>query len=96
MKSNHFRIRLSQGPPDARFVGVARIITKGAPPEWLAIGLQSLSDFIASEPTSAEVYQQGTEMIAQMRDAADTLINGLQLFQRMPSMEFVSEDVRSA
>jgi hypothetical protein len=82
------RIKVSQAPPDPRFVSVARIIAKGkAAPKWLAIGLQSFSEIIASERSTLDEQHRGENAIEQMHDAADKLIKWLPFFSHLPGIE---------
>src|SRR5260370_39266469 len=81
------RIRVPQAPPDPRFIGVARIIAKGKPPAWLAIRLESFSDFVASERLTLDEQHQVENAIEQMHDAADKLIKWLPFFSHLPGIE---------
>jgi hypothetical protein len=80
------RFRISQAPLDPRFTEVARIIARGKPPAWLGVGLQSFSDFIATEGLTLDEHHRLENTVEQMHDAADKLIKWLPIFSYMPML----------
>jgi hypothetical protein len=80
-------IRLLQTSTDPRFADVARIIAKGVPPKWLAIGLEQFSGFIASERSTSDESKRFQSIIEQMHDAAGKLITWLPSYSHRPIME---------
>jgi len=66
--------------PNHKFDGVARIIAKGAPPEWLVDALEHFSDGIGKDASDVPVFR----IIERMQDAVHVLITWLPAFQHLP------------
>jgi hypothetical protein len=81
--------------PNPQFAGVACLIAKGEPPEWLILGLEHFSAGIvaASQTTPAE-HKQLKLVAERMCDAADTLLRYLPAFKHLPYGIQCPDDVR--
>jgi hypothetical protein len=66
--------------PNPAFAGIATIIAKGNPPEWLVRGLEHFSACDELSRTTPE--HQKT--FHQMQEAADTLLRWLPIFRHLP------------
>jgi hypothetical protein len=66
------------------FASVAAIIAKGAPPEWLASGLEHFSGFVGAAQTTSDERKRFEKILGEMHDAADLLIKWLPAFKALP------------
>lgn len=90
------RIRLLQTSIDPRFAHVARIIAKGKPPAWLAIGLEQFSGFVGSERPTSDQGQRFQNIFERMHYATGILIEWLPLFENLPAGFECPDDVAIA
>jgi hypothetical protein len=81
-----------QRTPNSKFDGVARIIAKGDPPEWLLIGLTHFSGGIGVD-ISDEDHRLFETQISRMHDAANTLMKWLPIWGHLPYGIEYPEDV---
>jgi hypothetical protein len=69
--------------PDHKFDGVARIIAKGDPPDWLVLCLEHFSGGIGVD-LSKEDGRSFDTRIKRMQDAVHVLMNGLPMWAHRP------------
>jgi hypothetical protein len=67
--------------PNPLFAGVACIIAKGEPPEWLVQGLEHFSKDIGS---NADVHPEFKITIERMQNAGNVLLKWLPIFEHLP------------
>ena len=73
-------------PQRNRFDGVARIIARGEPPEWLVPELAQYSWVVSSTfQITPEMYRQCKKRIKRMQEAVDTVLEGLPIFGHLYS-----------
>jgi hypothetical protein len=88
MKAGPMRHRMKlAATPDPKFAEAATIIAKCPPPQWLLLGLDHFSTFVAGQPITTKVANELRPIFEKMHRELKHLIKWLPALQRMPLLE---------